>query len=105
MVDSYLTTILQRDVRMLSQLKKITVLPNLLRALASRAGSLINEASISLDVGLNAVTGKEYRHILQAMFLTFTVPPWYRNTLKRLTKSAKAILRILCYFAICKAGV
>ena len=98
--DSYLTTILQRDVRMLSQLKKITILPNLLRVLASRAGGLINEASISRDVGLNAVTGKEYCSILQAMFLTFTVPPWYRNTLKRLVKSSKAYLTdtlLLCH--------
>ena len=99
-LDSYLTTILQRDVRMLSQLKKITILPSLLRVLASRAGSLINEASISRDVGLNAVTGKEYCNILQAMFLTFTVPPWYRNTLKRLTKSSKGYLTdtlLLCH--------
>lgn len=87
--DSYLTTLLQRDVRALSQLKKINVLPSLLRVLASRPGGLVNEASISRDVGLNAMTGKEYHNILQAMFLTFKVPPWYRNTLKRLVKSPK----------------
>ena len=98
--ESYLTTILQRDVRALSQFKKITILPNLLRVLASRAGGLVNEASISRDVGLNAVTGKEYRNILQAMFLTFTIPPWYRNTLKRLVKSPKGYIMdtlLLCH--------
>ena len=98
--DSYLITILQRDVKMLSQLKKINLLPQLLRILASRAGSLINEASISRDTGLNAVSGKEYRHILQAMFLTFSVPPWYQNTRKRLVKSSKGYLTdtlLLCY--------
>ncbi len=98
--ESYLTTILQRDVKTLSQLKKISILPDLLRALASRTGGLINEASISRDVGLNAVTGKEYRCILQSMFLTFTVSPWYRNVLKRLTKSSKGYFTdtlLLCY--------
>ena len=98
--DSYLITILQHDVKMLSQLKKINLLPNLLRILASQAGSLINEASISRSAGLNAVSGKEYRNILQAMFLTFTIPPWHQNTRKRLVKSSKGYLMdtlLLCY--------
>ena len=98
--ESYLTTLLQRDVRTLSQLKKISILPDLLRVLASRTGGLINETSISRDVGLNAVTGKDYRCILQAMFLTFSISPWYRNVLKRLTKSSKGYLTdtlLLCH--------
>ena len=98
--DSYLTTLLQRDVRMLSQLKKINELARLLRVLASQAGSLINEASISRNIGLNAVSGKEYRNILQALFLTFTIPPWSQNIRKRLVKSSKGYLMdtlLLCY--------
>lgn len=98
--DAYLTTLLQRDVKMFSQVSKITILPNLLRVLAGRVGSLINIASISRDAGLNAVTGKEYQSILQAMFLTFTIPPWYRNIRKRLVKSSKGYLMdtlLLCY--------
>lgn len=90
--DGYLTTILQRDVRMLSELEKISLLPNMLRILAARAGSLMNDASIARDVGLNAVTSKSYRSILQAMFLTFEIKPWYRNINKRLVKSPKGYL-------------
>ena len=98
--NSYLMTILQRDVKMLSQLKKINLLPHLLQVLATRAGSLVNEADISREVGLNAVSGKEYRNILQAMFLTFTIPPWHKNKKKRLVKSSKIYLTdtlLLCY--------
>ncbi len=98
--DSYLTTILQRDVRMLSDLEKIGVLPTLLRILANRAGSLMNDAAIARDVGLNPVTSKAYRGILQAMFLTFSIPPWYRNIGKRLVKSPKGYLvdtLLLCH--------
>ena len=90
--DGYLTTILQRDVRMLSELEKISLLPNMLRILSSRAGSLMNDASIARDVGLNAVTSKSYRSILQAMFLTLEIKPWYRNINKRLVKSPKGYL-------------
>ena len=98
--DSYLLTLLQRDVRILSQIQKTNLLPRLLQVLALRAGSLINEAAISRDTGLNAVTCKEYRHILEAVFLTFTVPPWYRNVRKRLVKSPKGYFTdtlLLCH--------
>jgi uncharacterized protein len=98
--DGYISTILQRDVKMLADLEKISVLPSLLRVLASRAGNLINDADLSRDVGLNAVTGKFYRNILKMMFLTVDVPPWYRNIGKRLVKSSKGYLidtLFLCY--------
>lgn len=98
--DGYLSTILQRDVKMLADLEKISILPSLLRILASRAGNLINDADLSRAVGLNAVTGKFYRNILKMMFLTIDVPPWYRNIGKRLVKSAKGYLGdtlFLCY--------
>ncbi len=98
--DSYLTTILQRDVRLLSEIEKISMLPNLLRVVASRAGKLMNDAEISRDLGLNPVTSKAYRGILQAMFLQFDVEPWYRNIGKRLVKSPKGFLvdtLLLCH--------
>ena len=98
--ESYLTTLFQRDVQMLSQISKIALLPRLLKILAVRAGSLINDVSIAHDAGLNAVTGKEYRSLLQALFLTFTIPPWHKNVRKRLIKSHKGYLidtLLLCY--------
>jgi predicted AAA+ superfamily ATPase len=98
--DSYITTILQRDVKSLAELDKISVLPNLLRVLSTRAGGLINDADISRDVGLNPVTSKLYRTILKMMFLNFDVEPWFRNIGKRLVKSPKGYLTdtlLLCH--------
>lgn len=90
--DGYLTTILQRDVRQLAELEKISALPHLLQVLATRTGGLINDSDISRDVGLNSVTGKSYRNILKMMFLTFDVRPWHRNIGKRLVKAPKGYL-------------
>lgn len=90
--DGYITTILQRDIRMLAELDKIAILPNLLHILAARAGKLLNDADIARDIGLNPVTSKQYRYILQMMFLNFDVRPWYRNISKRLVKSAKGYI-------------
>ncbi|MHB1921074.1 MAG: ATP-binding protein [Chitinophagaceae bacterium] len=99
-MDGYLTTILQRDVRQLAELEKISILPTLLRVLSARAGGLINDSDISREVGLNSVTGKFYRSILKMMFLTFDLPPWHRNIGKRLVKASKGYITdtlLLCH--------
>lgn len=98
--ESYITTILQRDVRQISDIAKLGVLPNLLKVLAAQAGGLVNEASISRLIGQNAVTAKNYRLLLQMMFLTFDVKPWLRKIGKRLVKSPKNYIidtSLLCH--------
>lgn len=90
--DGYLTTILQRDVKMLADIQKLSTLPNLLRILANRVGGLVNDADIARDSGLNTVTTRNYKTLLQMLFLTFELPPWYRNIGKRLTKSPKGFM-------------
>ena len=51
------------------------------------------DPKVSRDcVGLNPVTRKNYQTILSTVFLTFEVPPWYRNMGKRLVKSPKGFI-------------
>ncbi len=98
--DGYLTTILQRDVRALAEIEKLSSLPNLLRILASRAGCLINDADIARSAGLNSVTSRNYKTLLKMLFLTFELMPWYRNIGKRLVKSPKGYMidsLLLCH--------
>ena len=98
--DGYLTTILQRDVRSLAEIEKLSALPNLLRILANRAGGLINDADIARDAGLNHITARNYKTLLKMLFLTFELRPWYRNLGKRLVKSSKGFLvdtLLLCH--------
>ena len=90
--DNYISTIIQRDVRQISELEKISLLPRLLTLLATRVGGLINDSDLSRDLGLSAVSAKHYRGILNLMFLTVELRPWYRNTGKRLVKAAKGYL-------------
>lgn len=98
--DGYLTTILQRDVRSLAEIEKLSTLPNLLRILANRAGGLVNDADIARDAGLNSVTTRNYKTLLKMLFLTFELTPWYRNIGKRLVKSSKGYMTdtlLLCH--------
>lgn len=98
--ENYIMTLLQRDVRQISDIEKLGALPNLLRILASRAGGLINDADIARSIGQNAVTTKNYRILLRMIFLTFEIKPWFRNIGKRLVKSPKGYLidtSLLCH--------
>lgn len=97
---SYLTTLLQRDVRALAEIEKLTALPNMLKLMATRVGGILNDASLARDAGLNIMTYRRYRTLLHLVFLLITIPPWYRNISKRLMKSPKIFFvdtRLLCY--------
>lgn len=89
---SYLTTILQRDVRDLSRIEDLTVMPRLLAILAARAGSLLNTADISRGSGIVQTTLKRYLSLLQTLFLFQELPAWSINVGKRYVKMPKAFL-------------
>ena len=90
--NSYIETILQRDVRALMEIEKIAALPDMLRLLSSRTGGLLNETALSNDAQLNHITVKRYRTLLENLFLTLSIPAWSKNLGKRLVKSPKVYL-------------
>lgn len=87
--ENYINTLLQRDVRRLSEIERITALPHILKLLAAHACGLLNDAALSRDAGLNTMTYRRYKTLLEAVFLFTTIPPWFRNIGKRLVKSPK----------------
>lgn len=89
---SYLTTILQRDVRDISNVEDITALQRLLSMLAVRAGSLLNFAELARSTQIPQSTLKRYFTLLETTFLVQLLPAWSTNLGKRLTKSPKPTL-------------
>jgi len=89
---SYITTILQRDVREISNIEGLTALPRLLALLATRAGSLLNLADVSRSIDLPQSTLKRYMTLLEATFLALPLPAWSSNLGKRLVKAPKLVL-------------
>lgn len=90
--ESYLTTILQRDVKDLANIEGLTQLPNLLALIASRAGSLFNGSELARSSGISLTTLNRYLVLLQALFMVLFLPPWSKNLGKRLVKSPKVYL-------------
>ena len=89
--ESYITTILQRDVRDISNIDLAEV-PKLLALLASRTCSLVNYAEIARLLTMPQSTLKRYRALLEATFLVRVLPACSSNLGKRLTKSPKLLL-------------
>ena len=89
--DSYVTTILQRDIRDLAAIEGLATLPHLLEVLAHRVGSPINYADISRTIGLPQTTLKRYIALLEHTFLVHTIPAWAKQPSRRLAKSPKLI--------------
>lgn len=89
---SYVTTVLQRDVRDLADVSGLTALPHLLRLLAARSGTLFNQAEISRASALPYTTLRRYLSLLETTFLVGVTPPWNPNLGKRLVKSPRVVM-------------
>lgn len=85
----YIEAIVQRDVRDITRIEQLGSMPRLLRVLAEHSGQLVNYSGFGAPLGMNHVTTRKYVGILENLFLVHTLPPWYTNTLKRVTKSPK----------------
>jgi hypothetical protein len=89
---SYITAILQRDVRDLAHVEGLSQMPRLLSLLAARSGALVNRAELSRVMGIPYTTLVRYLALLEATFLYDPLPAWAGNPSKRLTRSPKAFL-------------
>ncbi|APF17627.1 ATPase [Caldithrix abyssi DSM 13497] len=86
---SYISTILQRDIQDLARINGIFELPRLFSYLGYQAGSLLNLSNLSRELGMPVSTLKRYVTLLEAIFLVHRLPAWFRNIGKRLIKTPK----------------
>ena len=87
--DSYVTTILQRDVRDIANVEGLVVMPLLLQLLAARSAGLLNISELSRSAGIKLTTLNRYVSLLETVFLVRRLPAWSANVGKRLVKAPK----------------
>ncbi|MBM4082614.1 MAG: ATP-binding protein, partial [Planctomycetes bacterium] len=103
---SYISTILQRDVRDLAHIEGLAALPNLLTLLAARSAGLLNMADLARSANLPHSTLTRYLTILKTLFLVSELPAWSANIGKRLVKAPKVHLcdtGLTCHLLGCDA--
>jgi predicted AAA+ superfamily ATPase len=89
---SYVTTILQRDVRDIAQIGGIAELPRLLSVLAARSSSLVNIAEMSRALGLPHTTLTRYLALLESAFLLRRIPAWAGSRARRVIKTPRLLI-------------
>ncbi len=86
---AYVRTYIERDVRLLTNVKDLMLFRTFLRLCAGRIGSIFNASELANEVGVSANTILSWVSILQTSYLIILLPPYFENSRKRLIKSPK----------------
>ncbi len=85
----YFETYVERDVRSLLNVKDLSLFQKFVRLCAGRVGQFLNLSSLGNEVGVSHTTAREWISILEASYIVFLLPPYYKNYNKRVTKASK----------------
>jgi uncharacterized protein len=87
--DSYLTNLIERDVKELAAIERRGDLRRLLALLAGRSGSLLVSATLATESGIPRTTLNRYLELLTAVFLIKQIPAWSTGQTQRATGTPK----------------
>ena len=90
---SYIQTYIEKDVLTDTKIKDITAFIRFLTATAARTGEILNYDNIANDVGVSAVTIKEWVSILVKTNIIYLLQPYYNSHLNRAIKTPKVYFR------------
>jgi len=97
---NYYNTYIERDVRQIVNVRNLSNFQKFIRLCAGRVGQEFNASSLSNDIGVSVLTIQEWVSILEASYVLFRLPPFFRNIGKRLVKSPKIYFcdtAVLCF--------
>lgn len=97
---SYLTTILERDVRSVADIARLEQLPGMLSAIASRTRGSLNKSNIGQHLGIPGSSVDRYLTLLERVFLVRRLAAWHTRIGPRLVKAPKLLVcdsGLLCH--------
>ncbi len=97
---NYYGTYIERDIQALGQVQHLDKFQLFMRLCAARVGSEVNLASLSVEAGVSAPTILAWVSLLKASYIVYSLPPYFANISKRLTKTPKLYFYdsgLLCY--------
>lgn len=97
---SYLTTILERDVRSIADIARLEQLPSMLSAIALRTRGALNKSALSQDLGIPGSSIDRYLTLLERVFVVRRLPAWHNRIGPRLVKAPKLLVcdsGLLCH--------
>jgi predicted AAA+ superfamily ATPase len=91
-LDSYLTAIVQRDLRDLANIERLAEVPAVLASLASRVRAPLNKTQVSSSVGIPRTSLDRYLTLLEHVFLLRRLPAWHTSRIKQIAKAPKLLI-------------
>lgn len=85
----YVATYLERDVRQLKSIADLRAFSQFLSLAAARHSQEFHPAGLARDLGVSQPTVKSWAGVLEASYVAFFLPPWFRNYGKRVVKTPK----------------
>ena len=86
---SYLTTLMERDVRDLADIRALDEVPALLTLVAARSTGPLNLAALASELRISEASVRRYLALLDAAFVVLRVPSWRRSMGRRATAAPK----------------
>ncbi|HLJ63011.1 MAG TPA: ATP-binding protein [Stellaceae bacterium] len=86
---AYLASVLNRDLRDIATVEKMTELPRFVRFLAEHSGKVVNYSEFGADIKVSHKTSQRYVGLLEQVFLVTLLPSWHANRIKRMIKAPK----------------
>lgn len=91
--ENFIRTYLERDIPQLGFKIAVPQLFRLLTMTAHEQGQLLNSSKLASSMGLSPTTIRHYLDIMEQTYIIRSLPPYFRNTKKRLVKSPKIYIR------------
>jgi uncharacterized protein len=86
---NYIQTYIERDLSELLAVKDLKLFRTFLKLCAARVGQQLNISHLANDAGISPNTARSWLSILEASYILYLLPPFFKNFNKRLVKSPK----------------
>jgi len=86
---SYIQTYIERDLRQLQHIQNLGAFERFISLMAARHAQVFNAAELADEVGISAPTIKSWGTLLEAAYICYFLPPYFKNYGKRITKTPK----------------
>jgi hypothetical protein len=89
LLSDYVKTYIERDIRLIENIRNLNLFEKFIRLCAGRVGQVINKSNLANEVGVSSTTIEEWLSLLRASYIIFYLQPHFRSYNKRIIKSPK----------------
>ncbi|MCY7304104.1 MAG: ATP-binding protein [Thermoleophilia bacterium] len=81
--ESYIESVITRDIRDLADVRRVDAIPSLLRLIAAQAANLFKAETMSNDLNISTKTVQSYTELLETVYLVRRIKAWRAKIGKR----------------------